>query len=550
MEKKKKLIIAGAIVGGLLVIYIGISLYFINRFDFRTTINGMDCAGKTAEQAKEIIASKAEAYELEILERDDKSEKISGADIDLVSQLDDSIDELMADRSGFAWPVAIFKDSEYTIDALLQYDSVKLIKLINDLDCLDEKNIIEPQDAKFTDYTKENGYKVEKEVMGNKLDKNKLVDAIKKSIIELEDELDLEEEECYINPTIIADSDEVKEALKVLNKYGQTEVTYIFGDNTEVINHENVLDFLSFDEDLNATLDKDKVKEYVNGLSEKYDTINKPKQLKTSYGPTVTVPAGSYGWQIDKDSEVATLISNIENGEVVKREPKYLKKANSHGANDYGNSYVEINIIAQHLFVYSNGALVLESPIVTGRLDTGHATPTGAYAVTYTQKGATLKGADYRVDVDYWMPFNGDIGMHDAPWMWGFGGEIYKTGGSHGCVNIRPAEAAVVFSYVQKGWPVLVYKLAGTETEAEQYKFDDEEENAENGEDTGENTGEQNPGDGTTPPATSGDGTTPPAPSGDGTTQTPATSGDGTTQTPAASGDGTSQTPADQTSNQ
>ena len=124
--------------------------------------------------------------------------------------------------------------------------------------------------------------------------------------------------------------------------------------------------------------------------------------------------------------------------------------------------------------------------------------------------------------------------------MWGFGGEIYKTGGSHGCVNIRPAEAAVVFSYVQKGWPVLVYKLAGTETEAEQYKFDDEEENAENGEDTGENTGEQNPGDGTTPPATSGDGTT----------QTPATSGDGTTQTPAASGDGTSQTPADQTSNQ
>ena len=64
MEKKKKLIIAGAIVGGLLVIYIGISLYFINRFDFRTTINGMDCAGKTAEQAKEIIASKAEAYEL------------------------------------------------------------------------------------------------------------------------------------------------------------------------------------------------------------------------------------------------------------------------------------------------------------------------------------------------------------------------------------------------------------------------------------------------------------------------------------------------------
>ena len=61
--------------------------------------------------------------------------------------------------------------------------------------------------------------------------------------------------------------------------------------------------------------------------------------------------------------------------------------------------------------------------------------------LNYKQKGATLKGPNYEAEVTYWMPFNGNIGIHDASWRYSFGGEIYKRNGTHGCVN-----APIIFS--------------------------------------------------------------------------------------------------------
>ena len=37
--------------------------------------------------------------------------------------------------------------------------------------------------------------------------------------------------------------------------------------------------------------------------------------------------------------------------------------------------------------------------------------------------------------------------------------------GSHGCVNLPYSTAETLFSYVETGFPVLVYELPGTETE-------------------------------------------------------------------------------------
>ena len=65
-----------------------------------------------------------------------------------------------------------------------------------------------------------------------------------------------------------------------------------------------------------------------------------------------------------------------------------------------------------------------------------NATPTGAYGVTYTEKNATLRGENYETPVTYWMPFAGNVGMHDAYWRSKFGGSIYKYAGSHGCINL------------------------------------------------------------------------------------------------------------------
>ena len=180
---------------------------------------------------------------------------------------------------------------------------------------------------------------------------------------------------------------------------------------------------------------------------------------------TVTVPGGNYGWRIDKDGEVAQLTEDLKGGKDVSRDFVYQYTAASHDGNDYGNSYVEINRTAQHVYLVVNGSVVMDTPCVTGNPNNGHVTPCGAFRITYCERNAILKGANYRTPVSYWMPFNGDIGLHDATWQKSFGGQRYREGyGSHGCVNLPLSAAGTIFSYVQAGFPVLMYDLAGTET--------------------------------------------------------------------------------------
>ena len=64
----------------------------------------------------------------------------------------------------------------------------------------------------------------------------------------------------------------------------------------------------------------------------------------------------------------------------------------------------------------------------------------------------------------YWMPFNGGIGMHDASWRGSFGGSIYKTNGSHGCINLPVKAAKTIYENISAGMPVLCYHLEGTES--------------------------------------------------------------------------------------
>lgn len=55
------------------------------------------------------------------------------------------------------------------------------------------------------------------------------------------------------------------------------------------------------------------------------------------------------------------------------------------------------------------------------------------------------------------MPFNGNVGMHDASWRSSFGADIYLRNGSHGCVNLPSKKAEVIYGYVEQGEPVIVY---------------------------------------------------------------------------------------------
>ncbi len=132
--------------------------------------------------------------------------------------------------------------------------------------------------------------------------------------------------------------------------------------------------------------------------------------------------------------------------------------------NPYQRTCIEVSIPEQQVYVYNGASLILQTPCVTGKVSAGTVTPAGNYAIQAkvrdkTLKGKNVDGSDYSSFVHYWMPFyNWSYGLHDASWRGRFGGEIYKTGGSHGCVNLPSDAAAAIFNFTYVGMPVFVHE--------------------------------------------------------------------------------------------
>lgn len=463
---KKTAWIAACTAGILLVaaggVYAGMSQKYKTRFFPNTQINGVDASGKTAAEVQELIAEGVNGYTLTIDERNNQTETIAGTDIKLHAEFDGSLEKMVAAQNPFAW-LWHMKQEEYTIGTMVAYDDAALESQIRNLSCLDPEKAVEPVNAKISEYVSGQGYSIEPEQEGTAVEAEKLTQAVTGAIENLQDHLSLEEADVYKKPTVLKDDASLAEQLDKMNKYAKMSVTYQFGDSTETLNGDQIHAWLIANADGSVSVDSSKVSEYVSEMAKAHNTSNKAKTLKTSYGSTIQVSGGTYGWKINQAAETEALAAIIASGESTTREPEYSQKAASHGANDYGDTYVEINLTGQHLFFYKEGKLVVESDFVSGNLAKGWGTPAGSYPLAYKQKNAVLKGENYRTPVNYWMPFNNGIGMHDAKWRSSFGGTIYKTGGSHGCINLPPSVAKTIFDNISAGTPVICYNLPGTE---------------------------------------------------------------------------------------
>ena len=331
---------------------------------------------------------------------------------------------------------------------------------------MDEASMIPPEDARISEYQPETkSYEIIPAVQGTTLVLENVEQAVSEAVLSLSSEVDLEEKQCYTKPAVDTEDERLVSLAAQMNQYVGAVVTHTFGSSQEVLDGDTIHQWIVTD-GTTASIDESQAAAYVKALAKTYDTAYQTKTLKTSYGKTVKITKGNYGWRMNQAAETAAILEIIRKGEQQTREPEYSQKAASHDGNDYGDTYVEINLTAQHLFFYKNGKLLVESDFVSGNESRGWATPSGAYPLTYKERNATLKGEGYATPVSYWMPFNGGIGMHDASWRGSFGGTIYKTNGSHGCINLPPAVAKTIYENISAGMPVLCYHLEGTEAGA------------------------------------------------------------------------------------
>ena len=128
----------------------------------------------------------------------------------------------------------------------------------------------------------------------------------------------------------------------------------------------------------------------------------------------------------------------------------------------YNGTFIDVDITNQCVNVYVNGEVVVTGPCVTGFAGV-HDTTVGEWTIQSKETSRYLQGTNdngtrYKSYVNFWMPFHNGEGLHDASWRSAFGGEIYKTNGSHGCVNMPYEVAAAMFHVAYVGMPVHVHR--------------------------------------------------------------------------------------------
>lgn len=120
----------------------------------------------------------------------------------------------------------------------------------------------------------------------------------------------------------------------------------------------------------------------------------------------------------------------------------------------FEHTYVEVKISTQKLVYYVKKKPVLTTDVTTGL---NGATKLGNFRVNKKAKNTYLVTKKYRTFVKYWIGYDGrSYGIHDASWRKKFGGKIYLTNGSHGCVNVPTSSAEKLFSMVEVGTPVYI----------------------------------------------------------------------------------------------
>lgn len=459
---KKPWIIAGSIIGALVVIYLGIAAFFMSHFLVNTSINGKDFSGKTVADVEAYLKEQVADYELTILEQNNVSDVITGSEISLAYKENSRVQDALENQRQLLWLISLFSESDTDITIEVEYDDAALEENIQNLQAVTAEQV-DPV-AAHPEYDG-NSFVVAEEQYGTTVDMETLTAKIKEHITEFDTTLDMMDEECYVMPAYTSDSPEVQAACDEMNEYLKASITYPM-DEDVVVDKDLISKWVTYDDDMKVTFNEDAVREWMREFGKKYDTLGTTRTITTPTGKTAEVSGGTYGWSVDEETETKNLINSIKNGEVAERVPAYKQTAASHGAQDWGSTYIEVDIAAQHMWYIVDGAVAMESDVVTGLPADGRDTPTGVYSILYTERDSTLKGEtdpetgkpSYETPVAFWMPFTWQgHGFHDATWQSSFGGSRYQTNGSHGCVNMPYDKAEQLFNMISAGTPVIIH---------------------------------------------------------------------------------------------
>ncbi len=286
--------------------------------------------------------------------------------------------------------------------------------------------------------------------------------------------LNMEESGCHEPHQADIMTEDLQSEPEPYSSYANCSITFDFEDRSKKVDSNMIADWIvtlhdgsvAKDAEGNPLFDRDKVSAFVQQMAAETDTLGTSRSFYATVDGWITMPWDSdyssiYGWQINQAATVEQLIGLMCAGETVTVEPQYNVRGYCRATDDIGTTYVEVDISEQHLWLYKDNVIVLESDIVSGtETDPERRTPRGIGSIWSHEKQrvlGTMEVQGYETLVNYWMPFNYmGCGFHDLDRS-EYGGTIYMYNGSHGCINMPLNKVEELYNMTENGVPVIVH---------------------------------------------------------------------------------------------
>lgn len=447
---------------GVILVLVGFytyrSTYYTKHFLPNTEINTVNVSNLTIEQANEKLK---DAYSNKTLSIEDNGkvwQEVAKSELGYKKDFSEDLSSVLKDQNAWSWGMNYVSAAEKQEIDPISTDHGTLDATIAKLS--DELTELNKEKTPTSDATIEksgNAFTIKPEVNGDTIDVDAAIKELKNTVNSGSSKLELTN--FKTKPKVTSEDKNLKTQLDSMNAIANVKATYSINGNTFQIPSTDISSWLTYT-DGKVDLDNDKVKQYVTDLGAKYNTSTNDTKFKSTKRGEVTVPVGTYSWTIQTDAETEALEKAILAGKDFTRSP-IVQGGTTADHPLIENTYIEVDLENQHMWYYKDGQVALETDIVSGKPTTP--TPAGVFYVWNKDEDSVLRGTNddgtpYESPVNYWMPIDWTgVGIHDSDWQPAYGGDLWKTRGSHGCINTPPSVMKELFGMVEKGTPVLVF---------------------------------------------------------------------------------------------
>ena len=454
--------------GGICLLYV--TFWFQNHFLRGTEVMGVDCSFLSAREAAAELDLALDGKTITL--RDGGGEEI--AVIPLKDLLEDGTAEdyaaltLKRQRSEtwlFAW--IAHRPTAYTdglFDSLDQNRAEEIVTAAAYAVREEEA----PQDAWIE--LGEDGYEIIPEQTGNEITPWRcayaLIDGLHALTSVTEAPEDVIVENGLVRPRVTAESPGLLAQAQAMDAYLQIPISIDFGNGVvyqlteEDIWRASTVELT--DSGAKCNPQRDLVNDLVDRIVDEHgmDGVEAKYHNLAQTREDVHYPVGETGWTMDRETLKKQVFQALVGRNGVKLKPDYnytqfLRQV--YRGYYLPDTFIEISLDNQYMWLYRYGKLIVETPVVTGCIADGDDTRRGVFRIAYKTRDLFLSGPTWYDHVDYWIPFDGEIGLHDSSWRDEYGGDIYLEDGSHGCVNTPLEAMQIVYNNVISGDYVVVY---------------------------------------------------------------------------------------------